>query len=146
MSNLYRLMDAQMGSLKPFVGRTLPCIVFCAASLPKSRGKPRVDNRPVLCGIISINRNGLRWRDAPRDYGPAKTLYTRWKPWSDTGVFARIRVSGVCVPLRFAVSDLRVNGDFSSEVSEGFGHGGLRGWFCGAVRDCGGSTAQPALA
>lgn len=92
MSNLYRLMDAQMGSLKPFVGRTLPCIVFCAASLPKSRGKPRVDNRPVLCGIISINRNGLRWRDAPRDYGPAKTLYTRWKPWSDTGVFARIRM------------------------------------------------------
>jgi len=30
-------------------------------------------------------------------------------------------VSGVCVPLRFTVSDLRLSGDFSSEVSEGAG-------------------------
>jgi transposase len=30
-------------------------------------------------GIIFVNRNGLRWRDAPREYGPAKTLYNRWK-------------------------------------------------------------------
>jgi transposase len=28
-------------------------------------GKPRVDDRRVLSGIIFINRNGLRWRDAP---------------------------------------------------------------------------------
>jgi transposase len=41
----------------------------------------------VLSGIIFINRNGLRWRDAPREYGPAKTLYNRWKRWSDKGVF-----------------------------------------------------------
>jgi transposase len=32
----------------------------------------------------------LRWRDAPREYGPPKTLYNRWKRWSDKGVFARI--------------------------------------------------------
>jgi transposase len=41
-----------------------------------------------LSGIIFINRNGLRWLDAPREYGPAKTLYNRWKRWSDKGVFA----------------------------------------------------------
>jgi len=29
----------------------------------------------------------LSWRDAPREYGPAKTLYNRWKRWSDKGVF-----------------------------------------------------------
>ena len=40
--------------------------------------------------IIFINRNGLRWCDAPKEYGPAKTLYNRWKRWSDNGVFARI--------------------------------------------------------
>ena len=57
---------------------------------PKSHGKPRVDDRRVLSGIIFINRNGLRWRDAPREYGPAKTLYNRWKRWSDRGVFARM--------------------------------------------------------
>ncbi|MCL7406911.1 transposase, partial [Paradonghicola geojensis] len=32
---------------------------------PKSHGKPRVDDKRVLSGIIFINRNGLRWRDAP---------------------------------------------------------------------------------
>ena len=78
MSNLYWLSDAQLERLKPF--------------LPKSHGKPRVDDRRVLSGIIFINRNGLRWRDAPKEYGPAKTLYNRWKRWSDNGVFARIMV------------------------------------------------------
>ena len=89
MSNLYWLSEAQMERLKPF--------------FPTSHGKPRVDdplpdsgllaNRErgrVLSGIIFINRTGLRWCDAPKEYGPAKTLYTRWKRWSDNGVFARI--------------------------------------------------------
>jgi transposase len=51
---------------------------------------PRVDDRRVLSGIIFINRNGLRWRDAPAECGPHKTLYNRWKRWRDMGVFARI--------------------------------------------------------
>ena len=44
---------------------------------PKSHGVPRVDDRRVLSGIIFINRNGLRWCDAPKEYGPPKTLYNR---------------------------------------------------------------------
>ena len=44
----------------------------------------------MLSGIIFINRNGLRWCDAPAEYGPHKTLYNRWKRWSDKGVFARM--------------------------------------------------------
>ena len=44
----------------------------------------------MLSGIIFINRNGLRWCDAPKEYGPHKTLYNRWKRWGDMGVFARI--------------------------------------------------------
>ncbi len=46
---------------------------------PKSYGRLRVDDRRVLSGIIFINRNGLRWRDAPAAYGPDKTLYSRWR-------------------------------------------------------------------
>ncbi|WP_128115296.1 IS5 family transposase [Brevundimonas diminuta] len=57
---------------------------------PKSHGKPRVDDRRVLSGIIFVNRNGLRWRDAPAAYGPHKTLYNRWKRWSEAGVFVRM--------------------------------------------------------
>lgn len=44
----------------------------------------------VLSGIIFINRNGLRWRDAPREYSPNKTLFNRWKRWSDKGIFAQM--------------------------------------------------------
>ena len=73
MRDLYWLTDEQMARLGPF--------------FPKSHGRPRVDDRRVLSGIIFVNRNGLRWRDAPRDYGPAKTLYNRWKRWSDKGIF-----------------------------------------------------------
>ena len=50
----------------------------------------RVDDRRVLGGITFIHRNGLRWRDAPADYGPHKTLYNRWFCWSQMGVFGRI--------------------------------------------------------
>jgi len=56
---------------------------------PLFRGqtRPRVDDRRVLSGIIFVNRNGLRWRDAPKDYGPAKPLYNHWKRWGEMGVF-----------------------------------------------------------
>ncbi len=57
---------------------------------PKSHGNPRVDDRRVPSGMIFVNRNGLRWCDAPREYGPAKSPYNRWKRWSDNGGFARI--------------------------------------------------------
>ena len=83
MSNLYWLSDVQMERLKPF--------------FPKSHGKRRVDDRRVLIGIIFINRNGLRWRDAPKEYGPAKTLYNRWKRWGDKGVFIQM-MEGLAVP------------------------------------------------
>ncbi|KXV75537.1 transposase [Acetobacter malorum] len=76
MSDLYWLTEEQMDRLRPF--------------FPKSHGKPRVDDRRVLSGIIFVNRNGLRWRDAPREYGPHKTLYNRWKRWSAMGIFIRM--------------------------------------------------------
>ena len=57
---------------------------------PLSHGVPRVDETRVLSGIILINRNGLRWRDAPPIYGPHKTVYNLWYRWSGMGVFAKI--------------------------------------------------------
>ena len=35
-------------------------------------------------------RNGLHWRDAPKDYGSHKTIYNRFIRWSRLGVFNRI--------------------------------------------------------
>ncbi len=76
MSDLFWLTEEQIERLRPF--------------FPRSHGKPRVDDRRVLSGIVFVNRNGLRWRHAPSAYGPHKTLYNRWKRWVEAGVFARM--------------------------------------------------------
>jgi transposase len=57
---------------------------------PKVRGKPRVDDRRMLSGLLHVLRNGLRWQDAPAVYGPHKTLYNRFARWSRLRVFVRI--------------------------------------------------------
>ena len=57
---------------------------------PLSHGVPRVDDRRVISGIIFVIRNWRRWRDAPTDYGPHKTIYNRFIRWSQLGVFNRI--------------------------------------------------------
>jgi putative transposase len=57
---------------------------------PLSHGVARVDDRRVISGIVFVIRNGLRWRDAPKEYGPHKTIYNRFIRWSRLGVFNRI--------------------------------------------------------
>ena len=57
---------------------------------PLSHGMPRMEDRRVLSGIVFVIRNGLRWRDAPADYGPPRTIYNRFLHWSRLGVFSTI--------------------------------------------------------
>lgn len=76
MDDLLMLSEAQMRRIEPY--------------FPLSHGVPRVDDRRVLSGILFVIRNGLRWRDAPREYGPHKTIYNRFIRWSRLGVFNRI--------------------------------------------------------
>ena len=76
MSDLIWLSEAQMRRIEPY--------------FPLSHGVPRVDDRRIVSGIIFVIRNGLRWRDAPSDYGPHKTIYNRFVRWSRMGVFNRI--------------------------------------------------------
>ena len=76
MSDLLLLSEAQMRRIEPY--------------FPLSHGIPRVDDRLILSGIVFVLRNGLRWRDAPREYGPHKTIYNRFIRWSRLGVFNRI--------------------------------------------------------
>lgn len=51
--DFFWLNDVQMAPLKSF--------------FPKPHGKPRVDDRPVLSGMIFINRDRLRWGDEPKE-------------------------------------------------------------------------------
>ena len=76
MSDVFLLNERQMARLTPF--------------FPLSHGVPRVDDRRVISGIIYVIKHGLQWKDAPKAYGPHKTLYNRFVRWSLLGVFDRI--------------------------------------------------------
>lgn len=76
MSDLFLLSEAQMRRIEPY--------------FPLSHGIARVDDRRVISGIIFVIKNGLRWRDAPLDYGPHKTIYNRFIRLSRLGVFNKI--------------------------------------------------------
>ena len=78
MDDLFLLSKAQMRRIEPY--------------FPLSHGVLRVDDRLIVSAIIFVIRNGLRWRDAPRTYGPHKTIYNRFIRWSRLGVFNRIFV------------------------------------------------------
>ncbi len=78
MSDLFALSEAQVEGLRPF--------------FPKSRGKPRVEDRRVPGGIIFFQRGGWMRKHAPAAYGPPKTLNNRWKRWSRMGVLATILI------------------------------------------------------
>jgi transposase len=52
-----------------------------------TRGKPRVDDRRVISGIVHVLKSGCRWADAPEIYGPRKTLYNRFVRWAAKGVW-----------------------------------------------------------
>jgi putative transposase len=53
-------------------------------------GVARVDDRRIVSAIVVVINNGLRWRYAPREYGPHKTIYNRFIRWSRLGVFNKI--------------------------------------------------------
>ena len=55
-----------------------------------TRGKPRVDDRRVISGIVHVLISGGRWRDAPAVYGPRKTLYNRFRRWAAKDIWSSI--------------------------------------------------------
>ena len=79
MSDFFYLTPEQFDRIKPY--------------LPYPHGAPRVDDVRVISGIIHVLKRGLQWRDAPKEYGPHKTLYTRFIRWSRKGVFSKIFVA-----------------------------------------------------
>lgn len=73
MAELFWLNDRQWAAIEPL--------------LPKLGGKPRVDDRRVISGILYRFREGLRWRAIPAEYGPRTTLFNRFNRWSRRGVW-----------------------------------------------------------
>lgn len=76
MSDLFFLNDHQWAVLEPL--------------LPSFGGKPRVDDRRVISGILYRFKEGLRWRALPAEYGPRTTLFNRFNRWSKRGLWQQL--------------------------------------------------------
>jgi transposase len=73
MADRFWLNDAQWAVIEPL--------------LPSFGGKPRVDDRRIISGILHRYREGLRWRTIPAEYGPRTTLFNRFNRWSKKGIW-----------------------------------------------------------
>src|SRR3712207_5907507 len=77
MRRRHELTDAQWARLAPL----LP---------PRKPGKRRKDDRLVINGILWKLATGAPWRDLPERYGPWQSVYTRFRRWTQAGVWDRI--------------------------------------------------------
>jgi len=58
---------------------------------PSSKGgRPRLDLKKVLEGILFVKGNRLQWRETPKEYGAKTTLNDYFRQWKKDGVFKRI--------------------------------------------------------
>jgi transposase len=74
----YELSDAQWATIREF--------------LPANgrRGKQWKDHRLVIDGILWILSDGGRWRNLPARFGPWKTVYERFRRWSQDGLWDEV--------------------------------------------------------
>lgn len=59
---------------------------------PKARtGRPRIDDRMVINGILYVLSTGCRWEDLPPErYGSGKTSWDRFMKWRKAGIWNAI--------------------------------------------------------
>ena len=77
MARLFWLSDEAWARIEPHLPHGQP-------------GKPRVDDRRVISGILHVLKVGCRWQDTPSAYGPHTTIYNRYNRWSQRGVWQRL--------------------------------------------------------
>jgi transposase len=89
------------------------------------KGRPRVDNRTILNGILWVMRTGAPWHDMPNRYPPYQTCHRRFQEWVKAGTFETI--------LRRLVEDVKERGKL--DLTECFIDGtfvmakkGAQGW------------------
>lgn len=76
------LTDAQWEVLAPLLPK--------GKSGPGKRGRPPIENRAVLEGILWVLRTGARWKDLPSEYPPYQTCHRRFSAWVEQGAMERV--------------------------------------------------------
>ncbi len=55
-----------------------------------STGRPNLNHRQVMNGILWVLRTGAPWRDMPERYGKWTSVYSRFQRWRKAGVWDHI--------------------------------------------------------
>ena len=79
MVRRYELTDEQWSQLAPLLPPQRP-----------RTGRPSLDHRTILNGILWIKRSGSAWRDLPERYGNWKTVSSRFYRWQQQGIWAEV--------------------------------------------------------
>jgi transposase len=53
-------------------------------------GRPMLDHRRIVGGMLWVAGTGGNWRDLPAEFGPWQTVYSRYRRWRGQGVWQRI--------------------------------------------------------
>ena len=77
------LTDAQWARLQPLLPPQ-------QRSKGTKGGRPSIDHRQIINGILWILRTGVPWRDLPDRYGKRSTVSTRYYRWKQQGVWDHI--------------------------------------------------------
>lgn len=51
---------------------------------------PKLSNRAALNAVLCQLNVDLPWRDLPTEFGSWKTVYSRFRKWTDSGLFEQI--------------------------------------------------------
>ena len=56
----------------------------------KKTGRPQIDSRAALNGILWILKSGAPWRFLPVKYGKWNSVYRKFRQWTNVGVFTNL--------------------------------------------------------
>jgi transposase len=67
----------------------LPVVVPRRSDRP---GRPRLDDRQALCGILFVLHTGIPWEFLPQElgFGSGMTCWRRLRDWNEAGVWQRL--------------------------------------------------------
>lgn len=85
--------------------------------IQQGKGRPRVDSRQILEGILWILRTGAPWKDMPSRYPSYQTCHRRYQEWIENGILENI-LRGLLEDLegrgKIDLSEVYIDGSFAS--------------------------------
>ena len=61
--------------------------LFPTPEITRLGGRPRVESRRCLEGVLWVLRSGARWKDLPTRFPSSATCWRRLKEWTESGTF-----------------------------------------------------------